>query len=108
VTHVQIQFAIDDPDRADDIVEALLTSRLVACGQRTGPVRSRYRWQGGLEGAEEWLVLLKTRADLSGSVIEAVVAAHPYDTPEVVATTLVGGAPGYLAWIDEVTVERPA
>jgi hypothetical protein len=36
MTHVQIQFAIDDPQRADDIVEALLAARLVACGQRTG------------------------------------------------------------------------
>jgi periplasmic divalent cation tolerance protein len=107
MTHVQIQFAIDDPQRADDIVEALLAARLVACGQRTGPVRSRYRWQGGLEGAEEWLVLLKTRADLSVRVIEEVVAAHPYDTPEVVATELVAGAAGYLAWIDEVTVDLP-
>ncbi len=52
-------------------------------------------------------MLLKTRADLSVRVIEEVVAAHPYDTPEVVATELVAGAAGYLAWIDEVTVDLP-
>ena len=31
------------------------------------------------------------------------MAAHPYETPEVVVLDVVAGAPGYLAWIDEVT-----
>jgi periplasmic divalent cation tolerance protein len=103
VSHVQIQFTLDDSRRADAIVGQLLADRLVACGQRLGPVVSRYWWDGAMERAEEWLVLLKTRADLAPAVIEAVVAAHPYDTPEVVALDVVGGAAGYLAWIDEVT-----
>jgi len=104
VSHVQIQFTIDDPDRADAIIEELLVARWVACGQRTGPVVSRYWWRGSLARTEEWLVLLKTRGDLAPAVIRAVVAAHPYELPEVVALDLQGGAPGYLAWIDEVTV----
>ena len=49
--------------RADAIVGSLLARHLVACGQRTGPVTSRYWWNGSLEQAEEWLVLLKTRRD---------------------------------------------
>lgn len=101
--HVQIQFTIDDPERADAIVGSLLARRLVACGQRTGPVSSRYWWNGSLEQAEEWLVLLKTRSDLTSSVIAAVVADHPYDTPEVVALAIGAGAPGYLEWINDTT-----
>ena len=100
---MQVQFAVDDPGWADRMVDALLSDRLVACGQRFGPVVSRYRWQGELARADEWLVLLKTRAGLAPAVVEAVVAAHPYETPEVVVVDLVSGAPGYLAWIDEVT-----
>ncbi len=83
--HVQIQFTIDDPDRADGIIEQLLADRMVACGQRVGPVVSRYWWQDSLERAEEWLVLLKTRTALGPAVIQAVAEAHPYETPEVVA-----------------------
>jgi periplasmic divalent cation tolerance protein len=101
--HVQIQFAIDDPARADAMVESLLDRHLVACGQRTGPIRSRYRWRGSLEEAEEWLVLLKTRTELTDRVIEAVVDQHPYETPEVIAVPVVGGAPDYLEWIDQST-----
>ncbi len=100
---MQIQFALDDPARADGMVDQLLDDRLVACGQRLGPVVSRYWWQGERAVSDEWLVLLKTRAELAPAVVEAVVAAHPYETPEVVVVDLVSGAPGYLAWIDEVT-----
>ena len=98
-----MQFTIDDPALADEMVGRLLVERLVACGQRVGPVVSRYWWRGTLERADEWLVLLKTRAELASVVVDAVVAAHPYETPEVVVLGLEGGAPGYLAWIDEIT-----
>ncbi len=103
MSHVQIQFTIDDPDRADGIVEQLLEDRLVACGQRLGPVVSRYWWEGALAGAEEWLVLVKTRGDLAATVTEAIMAAHPYDTPEVVVVGVAAGSVRYLSWIDGVT-----
>jgi periplasmic divalent cation tolerance protein len=103
VGHVQIQFAIDDPARADAIVDALLDRHLVACGQRLGPITSRYWWKGEREQADEWLVLLKTRAEFAERVVDEIVARHPYETPEVLTLELTGGAPGYLDWIDEVT-----
>lgn len=105
MTYSQVQFAIDDPARADSIVESLLARRMVACGKRLGPVSSRYWWKGTIETAEEWLVVLETRSELAALVIEAVVAEHPYEVPEVVATEMSHGTPAYLLWIDEVTGE---
>jgi periplasmic divalent cation tolerance protein len=103
VAHVQVQFAIDDADRADAIVEGLLAEHLIACGQRLGPVRSRYWWEGRREQADEWLVLLKTRGELAPAVVAAVGAQHPYEVPEIVTLELVGGEARYLEWIDDVT-----
>ncbi|MGD0311798.1 MAG: divalent-cation tolerance protein CutA [Acidimicrobiales bacterium] len=103
MSQVQIQFAIDDPDRADAIIEHLLSERLVACGQRLGPMVSRYWWDGSLARSDEWLVLLKTRSTLRSRVIESVVGSHPYAVPEVVAVEIVDGAHDYLDWITEVT-----
>ena len=105
MSHVQIQFAIDDADRADAIVGSLLAGHLVACGQRFGPAVSRYWWKGSIEQAEEWLVVLKTRSGLAPRVVEAVVAGHPYETPEVVVLPILMGSPAYLGWIDEVTAD---
>ncbi len=101
--HVEIRFSIDDEARADEIVGALLARRLVACGQRIGPMTSRYWWSGKLQQSEEWLVLLKTRSELTGRVSEVIVAHHPYDTPEIVAVPIVTGLARYLDWIDTVT-----
>ncbi len=103
MTYVEIRFTIDDPGAAMRIVDSLLAEHLVACGQRVGPILSRYRWAGAVEESEEWLVLLKTRADLADRVIEVVVGRHPYQTPEVVAVPVVAGHAGYLRWIDDVT-----
>ena len=103
MAHVQIQFTIDDLGRADQIIEQLLARRMVACGQRTGPVVSRYWWQGSMERAEEWLVLLKTRSDLAAQVVDAVVDAHPYEKPEVLTLGVAGGAADYLAWVGHST-----
>lgn len=102
---VQVQFALDDPERADAIVGSLLAEHLVACGQRTAPIISRYRWKGELEQAEEWLVLLKTRADLADRVIDAILRDHPYQTPEVIVLPVIQGSPAYLDWIAEATAD---
>jgi uncharacterized protein involved in tolerance to divalent cations len=40
-------------------------------------------------------------------VVDAVVARHPYETPEVVVLDIPAGAPDYLEWIDEVTGSGP-
>ena len=101
--HVQVEFTIDDRSAADAIHDSLLADGTVACGQIVGPMTSRYWWDGVLEEAEEWMVFLKTRSELSAGVIDAIVARHPYDTPEVVVLPIVDGARGYLEWIDEVT-----
>ena len=102
---VQVQFAIDDAEKADEIVAFLLDRHLVACGQRIGPMVSRYWWEGSLEQAEEWLVLLKTRAELAARVTDAIVGAHPYQTPEVITVAIVEGSQSYRAWIAATTVE---
>src|ERR1700730_13668523 len=103
MNHVQIQFAIDDPAAGDSIVGSLLAAHLIACGQRTGPMTSRYWWGGCVEQAEEWLVVLKTRSQLGARVIGAVVWSPPYGGPDVVPLPILDGPPASLAWIDEVT-----
>jgi periplasmic divalent cation tolerance protein len=103
MTHLEVRFTIDDEAAADAIISALLAEKLVACGQRIGPIRSRYWWSGSIEQSEEWLVLLKTRSELSDRVIDTIVERHPYETPEVVAVPIVAGHADYLDWIDDVT-----
>jgi periplasmic divalent cation tolerance protein len=76
-----------------------VAERLAACVQVVGPIHSVYRWQGALENATEWLLLVKTTSERFGALRDAVVARHPYDVPEVVAVPIEAGLPEYLGWI---------
>lgn len=100
MTVVQVQVAVGTEADADRIARQLVDSRLAACAQRAGPITSTYRWQGEVEQATEWLVLVKTTADRLDAVVAAIVEEHPYDVPEVVATAVVGGHGPYLRWIE--------
>jgi periplasmic divalent cation tolerance protein len=90
-------------EEAGRIGTALVTERLAACVNLIGPIRSIYRWQGSIEEAEEWQLVVKARvADLSA--LEArVKALHSYEVPEILALPVYGGSAAYLAWLDEAT-----
>src|SRR5581483_1411099 len=71
------------------------------------PVESVYRWQGKVESAREWLLILKTtRARLSGLERE-IRSLHSYEVPEFIALPIGSGSGGYLAWLAD-SVRRQA
>jgi len=80
----------------------LVEEQLAACVQITS-ITSTYTWQGVLHKEPEWLLLIKTRADLYGKVEEALHTHHSYDIPEIVQVPIIQGSQAYLAWIDENT-----
>jgi periplasmic divalent cation tolerance protein len=98
---VQVTFTGDDEAVVGALVDALVADGLVACGQVSGPVRSVYRWRGAVEENQEWRAVLKTSAARSSEVVARIRSGHPYETPEVVVTPVIGGDPDYLAWILE-------
>jgi len=81
-----------------DVVER----RLAACAQVGGPINSVYWWEGAIEEASEWTLVCKTSSTRLRALIEALRGAHPYDTPEILATPVTGD-PDYLAWVQGVT-----
>lgn len=91
-----------------EIARRLLDERLAACVNCLGPIRSLYRWKGEICDDSERLLVIKSRGALFGRIREAVLAVHPYETPEIVALPIVKGLPAYLAWLRaETTTPRP-
>lgn len=99
--YIQVLTTVGSEEEAERVSAALIEGRLAACVQVSGPIVSRYRWQGEIEQAREWQCLAKTTLAGYGAVEEAIRQVHPYDEPEIIATPVVAGSPGYLAWIDE-------
>ena len=99
--HVQVLTTVGSEEDAERISAALVERRLAACVQTLGPIASRYRWQGAVETAREWQCLAKTEASRYPEVESAIRELHPYDEPEILATPIVAGSAGYLAWVSE-------
>jgi periplasmic divalent cation tolerance protein len=95
---LQVHFAIDDAEAGAAIAATLVDERLASCVQQLGPITSRYRWEGRVEVAQEWLFVAKTTAARAGAAIARIAELHPYDTPEVLATPVVAGLEAYLGW----------
>ena len=70
----------------------------MACGQIDGPVGSIYRWRGAVEAAEEWRCTFKTTPERAAACAAAIVAAHPYELPEVLLAAVTAAEP-YAAWV---------
>jgi periplasmic divalent cation tolerance protein len=89
------------PDRAEQIARAVLEPRLAACVNIVPGVISLYWWDGAIQRDAESTLLIKTTADLVPAVTAALLAAHPYAVPEVVALPFVAGEgnAAYHAWV---------
>jgi len=99
--HVQVLTTAGSEEEAGEIASLLVERQLAACVQVVGPVVSRYRWHGEVEEEREWQCLAKTTRDAYEAVEAAIREVHSYDEPEIVATPIVAGSPGYLSWIEE-------
>lgn len=94
---IEITTTFDDREAATVCGRSLVEAGLAACVQVDGPVMSVYRWQGALETAEEWRCTCKTLPAARDACVAAILAAHPYDTPQLVVTA-VGATSAYAAW----------
>lgn len=99
--HVQVMTTAGSEEEAGRIASLLVERRLAACVQVVGPIVSRYRWQGAVEEEREWQCLAKTTRGAYEAVEAAIREIHSYEEPEIIATPIVAGSAGYLAWIEE-------
>jgi Uncharacterized protein involved in tolerance to divalent cations len=84
---------------AAELARGAVSAGLAACGNLVPGVRSIYAWQGEIHDDAEVLVVFKTTAERSPALREHLVAAHPYDCPEVLALPVESGHAAYLAWV---------
>lgn len=99
MTMILVLVTCPNADVAASLARLLVQEELAACGNVVPGVRSIYRWEGAIHDEPEVLLVLKSRQVLFEKLRERVVAAHPYDVPEVVAVVADAVHPPYLAWV---------
>lgn len=87
---------------ADALARQIVEARLGACVQIL-PVKSIYRWKGGLCAESEWQLSIKTRQARFEALAQFITARHAYETPEIVRVPIADGSAAYLRWVDEET-----
>ncbi len=90
----------DSMELASKLARDLVERRLAACVNIMPGARSIYRWEGKVENAAEWLLVIKSRRDLFSALRDVVQKVHTYEVPELIAIPVVEGSEPYLAWLD--------
>lgn len=90
---------LPDRESALRLATALVEKRLAACVNVLDGCTSVYRWQDAVQTEREIPLLIKTRSERFDALRDAIIAAHPYDLPEVIALSLDGGLDAYLRWV---------
>lgn len=102
---VLILTTLPDAESAQKLVQGALDERLAACVTELGVGRSRYRWKGQVETADEIQLLFKTSAARSYELERFILAHHPYDTPELLSWQAAASS-AYAQWV-EIETQRP-
>lgn len=97
---IVVMTTCDSEDLAEQISQHIVENRLAACVEILPGARSIYRWDGKVEDAHEWVLMIKTRRDRFDALRAAILKKHSYDVPEVIALPVVDGSEAYLSWID--------
>ncbi len=88
-------------EEAQKIARGLVERQLAACVNMVPQVESVYRWEGEIEQALEWLLIIKTTAAAFVRVRETIKELHTYELPECVCLAVDDGSAEYLEWIGD-------
>jgi periplasmic divalent cation tolerance protein len=102
VSLVDLFITCADQTEADSIRSALISRRLIACGN-TWPVTSEFHWDGATETASEVMLLVKTTRERQTEVVDLVSQLHSYDLPAISIVQVEAGSVEYERWVIEST-----
>ena len=103
---LQVVTTIDSEEEAHRLARVIVGTRVAACAQVLSPINSTYWWQGRVEVADEWMIVIKTTVARLDELVAHIKANHGYETPEITATPITGGNVDYLEWISAETRSR--
>jgi periplasmic divalent cation tolerance protein len=93
---------VDTQESAQEIAQALVGDGLAAC-VNLYPIHSVYTWEGKVEQAAEWQLIIKTDLALFAKIETALGMLHSYDVPEILAIPIQQGSEPYMTWLAQST-----
>jgi len=94
---------VPDRETALNMAQKLIGVHRAACVNVLAPCTSIYHWQGKIESAEEFPLLVKTTENRYAEVERMIKELHPYELPEIISVPIENGLPEYLQWVENET-----
>jgi periplasmic divalent cation tolerance protein len=94
---------VPDRETALNMAQKLIGVHRAACVNVLAPCTSIYHWQGKIESAEEFPLLVKTTENRYAEVERMIKELHPYELPEIISVSIENGLPEYLQWVENET-----
>lgn len=105
---IVVLVTVPSQEKAREIAFQLVEKGLAACVNMLSPINSIFTWEGKVEEQQEVLLIVKSRqAIFQDKLLPAILEAHPYQLPEILALPVLEGNPAYLDWIIESTTGEP-
>ena len=101
--HLLVMTNLPDLQSAQLMARALVEARLAACVNLVEGVHAIYRWQGQIEETLEVTLQIKTTRNRFSQLEKAILLAHPYELPEIIAVRIDQGNALYLHWMEQQT-----
>ncbi len=99
---------VAEQEQARSLAQTLVSEHLVACAQIEGPLESIYWWDGKLDHALEWRLVLKTTVKREPQLRQRVFELHPYEVPQWVVVVAQPLSTSYEHWVQQSCTERSA
>lgn len=94
-------FATTPIEDGKKIAKHLIEGKTAVCVNVIPKVYSIFWWEGKIEECDEALLVIKTEKTRLDEVINSIKDIHPYEVPEIIAVSIIGGNKKYLDWLTE-------
>jgi periplasmic divalent cation tolerance protein len=98
---VSVYCIFANADEAERIGRTVIEEGLAACINVLAPCRSIYRWQGGIETADEVPAILKTTTAMSDPLMARIASLHSYDVPCIAVWPIEKLLLSYSEWVEQ-------
>jgi periplasmic divalent cation tolerance protein len=96
---ILVYTTFEEKEEALQLGRMLLEKRLIACAQIDSPVDSLYWWNGVIEQAKEYRLVMKSRQSLWEELEQEIRRCHSYDVPEILAVAVTAMGSDYRKWM---------
>lgn len=103
--HCIVYVTASSEPEAFRIAENAVQDKFAACASISPKVSSVYWWEGVVQSAEEYVVILKTTKEKYAQLEHMIKKLHSYENPCIIQLDIAEGSKEFLNWISD-TVER--